>query len=96
MRRPLSLALRLTLLFSSTAAIILCVFGWLINQSTDVGQSTALTADSLDVLAGASVYGVALYAVGRSALMKISAGPSRKLISRTLSRCILMLRGGLS
>jgi two-component system heavy metal sensor histidine kinase CusS len=35
MRRPLSLALRLTLLFSSTAAIILCVFGWLINQSTE-------------------------------------------------------------
>ena len=35
MRRPLSLTMRLTLLFSSTAAIILCVFGWLINHSTE-------------------------------------------------------------
>jgi len=33
--RPPSLTLRLTLLFSVTAAVILAVFGWVINQSTE-------------------------------------------------------------
>jgi len=33
--RPLSLTLRLTLLFSVTAAVILAVFGWVINRSTE-------------------------------------------------------------
>ena len=38
-----------------------------------VSESTALIADSLDMLADATVYGIALYAVGRSALVKIKA-----------------------
>ena len=38
-----------------------------------MAQSTGLIADSLDMLADAMVYGVALYAVGRSAAAKISA-----------------------
>jgi Co/Zn/Cd efflux system component len=35
-----------------------------------LAESTGLLADSLDMLADATVYGVALYAVGRSALLK--------------------------
>ncbi len=42
------------------------VLGWL-------GQSTGLIADSLDMLADASVYAVSLYAVGRAAGVKQSA-----------------------
>lgn len=42
------------------------VLGWL-------GQSTGLIADSLDMLADASVYAVSLYAVGRAASVKQSA-----------------------
>lgn len=38
-----------------------------------VGQSTGLLADSLDMLADALVYGVALYAVGRSSSLKTNA-----------------------
>lgn len=38
-----------------------------------VAQSTALIADSLDMLADAAVYGVGLYAVGRSQLAKAHA-----------------------
>ncbi len=40
--------------------------GWL-------AQSTGLIADSLDMFADAAVYGLALYAVGRSALLKVRA-----------------------
>ncbi len=43
--------------------VVELVAGWL-------GESTALLADSFDMLADASVYGVALYAVGRSADLK--------------------------
>jgi cation diffusion facilitator family transporter len=38
-----------------------------------LSESTALIADSLDMLADATVYGIALYAVGRSPLVKIRA-----------------------
>jgi hypothetical protein len=38
-----------------------------------IAQSTGLIADSLDMFADAAVYGVALYAVGRSATMKVRA-----------------------
>ncbi len=38
-----------------------------------LSESTALIADSLDMLADATVYGIALYAVGRSPLVKIKA-----------------------
>jgi Co/Zn/Cd efflux system component len=36
-----------------------------------ISESTALIADSLDMLADATVYGIGLYAVGRDALVKI-------------------------
>lgn len=38
-----------------------------------VAQSTGLIADSLDMFADAAVYGLALYAVGRAASMKLKA-----------------------
>jgi len=38
-----------------------------------LSESTALIADSLDMLADATVYGIGLYAVGRSPLVKIKA-----------------------
>jgi len=38
-----------------------------------VGDSTALIADSLDMLADASVYAISLYAVGRSIYIKANA-----------------------
>lgn len=42
------------------------VVGW-------IAQSTGLIADSLDMFADAAVYGVALYAVGRTAATKVKA-----------------------
>lgn len=42
------------------------VFGW-------IAQSTGLIADSLDMFADATVYGLALYAVGHSVKMKLRA-----------------------
>ena len=36
------------------------------------GESTGLLADSLDMLADASVYGIALYAVGRSRQLQVN------------------------
>lgn len=38
-----------------------------------MSESTAIIADSLDMLADATVYGIGLYAVGRSPLVKIKA-----------------------
>jgi len=38
-----------------------------------IGASTALIADSLDMLADATVYAIGLYAVGRSLLVKAKA-----------------------
>ena len=38
-----------------------------------ISQSTALIADSLDMLADATVYGIGLYAVGKAAIVKIKA-----------------------
>jgi len=37
-----------------------------------ISESTALIADSLDMLADATVYGIALYAVGKAAIHKIN------------------------
>jgi copper chaperone CopZ len=38
-----------------------------------IAQSTGLIADSLDMFADAAVYGLALYAVGRAAVLKVKA-----------------------
>jgi cation diffusion facilitator family transporter len=46
--------------------VLEAVTGWL-------AQSTGLVADSLDMLADATVYGISLYAVGRQASTKVHA-----------------------
>jgi Co/Zn/Cd efflux system component len=54
------------LLINAVMFVVELAAGWL-------AESTGLIADSLDMLADATVYGVALYAVGRSALLKLRA-----------------------
>jgi len=58
--------LRILLAINGFMFIIELITGWL-------AQSTGLIADSLDMFADATVYGLALYAVGRSARMKLRA-----------------------
>lgn len=53
------------------------VAGWL-------GQSTGLLADSLDMLADASVYGIALYAVGRSRGLQATAATASGVLQIAL------------
>lgn len=54
------------LLINTVMFVIEMVFGIL-------SESTALIADSMDMLADAIVYGIALYAVGRATIIKIRA-----------------------
>jgi len=56
--------LKWLLAINATMFVIELFVGWL-------AQSTALIADSLDMLADAIVYGLALYAVGRSVRLKL-------------------------
>lgn len=61
---------------SKTLLILLAINGVMFFVEFGLGlysDSTALIADSLDMLADASVYGIALYAVGRSIKTRISA-----------------------
>jgi len=54
--------------------VLLCINAVMFFAEITLGilsESTALIADSLDMLADATVYGIALYAVGRSLLIKI-------------------------
>lgn len=56
--------LRLLLAINAAMFVVEIITGW-------VAESTGLIADSLDMFADAAVYGVSLYAVGRSATMQI-------------------------
>lgn len=56
--------------------------GWL-------GQSTGLMADSLDMLADASVYGIALYAVGRSRRLQTVAATASGVLQVVLGLAVL-------
>jgi Co/Zn/Cd efflux system component len=58
--------LRIALALNATMFIVGLVAGLL-------GQSSSLIADSLDMLADASAYAIALWAVGRSARFKAGA-----------------------
>ncbi|MDR7922948.1 cation diffusion facilitator family transporter [Thermosynechococcus sp. PP45] len=55
-----------------------------------LAQSTALIADSLDMLADALVYGLSLYAVGRSLKQKTRAASLSGLFQITLAALILL------
>jgi len=59
--------LRALLGINATMFVVEALAGW-------IADSTGLMADSLDMLADASVYGIALYAVGRSPLVQFRAG----------------------
>ncbi|MFC1626196.1 cation transporter [Pseudomonadota bacterium] len=50
-----------------------------------LADSNALIADSLDMLADATVYGIGLYAVGKSALMKLKAAHISGIFQITLA-----------
>lgn len=54
-----------------------------------MAESTGLIADSLDMLADASVYSVSLYAVGRSAALKTSAARFSGAIQIALALLVL-------
>jgi cation diffusion facilitator family transporter len=58
------------------------VIGWL-------AQSTGLIADSLDMLADAGVYGIGLYAVGRSLRAKTHAATISGILQLTLAGLVL-------
>ena len=53
-------------------------------------QSTGLVADSLDMLADASVYGIGLYAVGKSAGLKIKAARISGMVQIALALWVLL------
>ncbi len=53
------------------------------------GESTGLLADSLDMLADASVYGIALYAVGRSARLQTNAATASGVLQIALGLGVL-------
>jgi cation diffusion facilitator family transporter len=55
-----------------------------------LSESTALIADSLDMLADATVYGIALYAVGRSAFTKIKAAHISGIFQIVLGASVLI------
>lgn len=55
-----------------------------------LAHSTALIADSLDMLADATVYGIALYAVGRSHLDKTRAASLSGIFQMTLASLVLV------
>lgn len=54
------------------------------------GESTGLLADSLDMLADASVYGMALYAVGRSRRLQANAATASGALQIALSLGVLV------
>ena len=54
------------------------------------GQSTGLLADSLDMLADASVYGIALYAVGRSRMFQANTATASGFVQIVLGLGVLM------
>jgi cation diffusion facilitator family transporter len=54
-----------------------------------IAQSTALIADSLDMLADAIVYGISLYAIGRSQLAKNKAAFLSGIFQITLAILVL-------
>lgn len=54
-----------------------------------LASSTGLIADSLDMLADASVYAISLYAVGRAAIIRIRAATASRVLQIILSVGVL-------
>ncbi len=70
--------LRLLLAINAALFLVEIVAGWL-------AQSTGLIADSLDMLADAFVYGLGLYAVGRSSGAKLRAAHASGVLQALLA-----------
>ena len=75
--------LRALLAINAAMFLVEGIAGW-------IGQSTGLMADSLDMLADASVYGIALYAVGRSQLTQYRAGAASGYLQMGLGAGVLV------
>jgi cation diffusion facilitator family transporter len=71
------------LLINATMFVLEAAAGWL-------GESTGLMADSLDMLADASVYGIALYAVGRSRRLQANAAAASGVLQIALGLGVLL------
>ncbi|MCW8831449.1 MAG: cation transporter [Gammaproteobacteria bacterium] len=76
---------------------LLCINAFMFFVETTLGiisESTALIADSLDMLADATVYGIGLYAVGKPPLLKIKAAHTSGVFQIVLgaSVCIEVIR----
>ena len=70
--------LRILLGINAVLFLVEIVAGWL-------AQSTGLIADSLDMLADAFVYGLSLYAVGRSSREKLRAAHASGVLQAVLA-----------
>ena len=71
---------------------LLAINGFMFVVEVVVGylaQSTAVMADSVDMLADAAVYGVALYAVGRGVARKVRAARISGLLQTALGSLVL-------
>lgn len=55
-----------------------------------LSESTALIADSLDMLADAAIYGIGLYAVGKEALVKVKAAHTSGIFQIILGAAVLV------
>lgn len=71
------------LVINGVMFVVEFALGWL-------GQSTALIADSLDMLADASVYAVSLYAVGRASHIKQRAANLSGWLQISLAGLVLL------
>jgi Co/Zn/Cd efflux system component len=74
--------LRVVLTVNAAMFLVELSAGWL-------AQSTGLIADSLDMLADAAVYGIALYAVGRGPRLKLRAAHVSGLLQSALALAAL-------
>ena len=75
--------LLILLWINATMFVAEATAGWL-------ADSTGLIADSLDMLADASVYGIAFYAVGRSTLTQFRAGAASGYLQIALGSGVLL------
>ncbi|MDH5612489.1 MAG: cation diffusion facilitator family transporter [Gammaproteobacteria bacterium] len=73
--------------------ILLCINAFMFFIEITLGilsESTALIADSLDMLADATVYGIGLYAIGRAAQVKIKAAHISGIFQILLGIAVIM------
>lgn len=78
---------------SKVLIVLLAINGLMFFAEITFGilsESTALIADSLDMLADATVYGIALYAVGRSSFTKIKAAHISGIFQVMLGMLVLV------